>query len=94
MEITADLDSISPKENGGEDMIHCISSSANGTKNLKEKRRGIHPVKVFKYNLFTCCPSFSCATEAYLGTRPGMVGMKNGADFGTFGGSLGLFLCC
>lgn len=39
----------------------------------------------------TCWESLFCSGAAYLGTRPGTVGIKNGADLGTLGGSFGLF---
>lgn len=41
--------------------------------------------------VFTCWGSFFCSGATYLGIRPGTVGIKNGADLGTLGGSFGLF---
>lgn len=42
----------------------------------------------------TCSGSPFCSGTANLGTSPGTVGMKNGADWGTLGGSFGLFFFC
>ena len=42
----------------------------------------------------TLALSSSSSGAANLGVSPATVGRKKGADFGTLGGSLGLFFCC
>lgn len=61
-------------------------------KRITNAEHKTHPIYLESSNLvFTWWGSFFCSGAAYLGTRPGTVGIKNGADLGTLGGSFGLF---
>lgn len=67
--------------------------SLSTKKHLRSSCKIYYINTVISILVFTCV-SFSSSGATYRGIRPGTVGMKKGADLGTFGGSLGLFLFC
>lgn len=46
------------------------------------------------YRLYPTGVSVSSFSTSNLKSTPGIVGRKNGADLGAFGGSFGLLRCC
>ena len=63
-------------------------SSAELTLSLISVKSKSHQVSITLLS-----PSLFSSTTNF-GSKPAIVGRKNGAALGAFGGSLGLFLCC